>query len=1359
MKEKKFTLLLILSVLFLTVWNWNANAQFFEIDPSEIATEDQKGQYYIDEDHPFSDPENIKLFLQKFDRGGEKIVGGEDVDILDYPWQISLQLRPPYGTAHFCGGTIVNEEWIITASHCLVFDDTELQPVQIRIRAGFTSLSSTEGTYHNVSEIIMHPDYGSTGNDYQFDIALLRLSNPIDLDDPAKAKVGIVTQNDALAGLTDPDVMAKVSGWGALSFNGPSPDILQAIEVPIVGGTASYPPSQITSDMILAGATGQDACQGDSGGPMVVPDGQGWYKIAGVVSWGVGCGSPGYPGVYSRVSFFEDWLNQYIVSPDPNQFSELYYEDFGDGEIPNDWVNNVIDGPAAFPGWEWTTTGGAYGGQLNSTTAGNGYMILDSDAHGTNGVPEEADLITPAFDFSEITDNQIAFSVEHLARTFGAADVSIYLSTDDFNTQTELYRWYDAPQNQFNGPNPVFSQFDITEYAQGQSNVKFKFKWIGSYDYWWLVDDVKILVENDPVDVQFVVTGNGEPLDNAFISTQYSDQETYTDASGTAQLSLYEGDYDITAIKEGFFNYQSTISVSGESMLVEIEMEKIPAPEIEIDLESVDIQVVQGSLESSFMVIANPGDAELEFSLFALETIDKNTDKMNQRKTATYPEIVTPTDASLQAHIAGTPGIENETPVDSEFQKVDEIVELHHDNDHNGNGIGAGASTWISAVRFDVADVAPFVGVYEIAQVKYHIRQDTYTNVVVKIWEGGSDQGPETEIYSQDVTSEVVANEWNIHDLPGNISLQSNEEYWFGYEITSTGQFPSSTDNGPMVEGKGAWIYFQNTWALLTDLNAELDYNWNIRGVLHLLPQVEWLTIDPQAGIIQPEGEEVVELIFDATELEPGNYTAQLFVQNNATETIILPVNLEVLTPEYNVTFIITDENSNLVEDAIVTLDGITNAAGDYFFENVLAGTYAYEIEKEGYQTASGSLLVEEDMTFEVVLLSDDVVTVNLTVTVNDEFDQPVEDAYFTIQGFGGHYTNALGEVVITVVPGTYNYTVSKTGFEPVAATVEITEDENQNLDITLTYLRFNVAVDVNIEDAGTVTGAGEYYYGETAILEAIPNTGYHFVHWAEDEIIVSTDPEYSFDVFGNRDLLAVFAINVYTVTATAGTNGSINPSGDLEVFHGDDISFEISPVPGYHIDDVLVNGESVGAVNTYTFENVTEDGNTIHAEFAINIYQVTVTHEGNGTISPDGVIEASHGSSLAFELTPDEGHRILDLEVNGQSVGAEENYILSNITANTTVHAIFEPEVSAGFIDPLEGLKVFPNPASSIVNFESDKVITEVQLLNITGQLVKTIQVNEMKGTIGVDGLPAGIYILHIKAETGTKAVSLKIQ
>ena len=170
----------------------------------------------------------------------------------------------------------------------------------------------------------------------------------------------------------------------------------------------------------------------------------------------------------------------------PQTRNMIYSTDFA-GSLPADWTTNLISGPV---NWAWTDTGGDYGGQLNSTTAANGYMILDSDGLGT-GSSEEADLISPAIDCSGASGS-IYVSVEHLARTFSGADVSILISTDDFATQTELYRWFGAGMNDTNGSNPVLSQFDITAQAIGQSNVKIKFKWIGALEYWWLVDDFMI---------------------------------------------------------------------------------------------------------------------------------------------------------------------------------------------------------------------------------------------------------------------------------------------------------------------------------------------------------------------------------------------------------------------------------------------------------------------------------------------------------------------------------------------------------------------------------------------------------------------------------------------------------------------------------------------------------------------------------------------------------------------------------------------------------------------------------------------------------------------------------------------------
>ncbi|MDA3866036.1 MAG: hypothetical protein PF489_04710, partial [Salinivirgaceae bacterium] len=168
----------------------------------------------------------------------------------------------------------------------------------------------------------------------------------------------------------------------------------------------------------------------------------------------------------------------------------LFSEDFN-GSLPAEWTNTVIDGPSGFPGWEWTDIGGAYGGQLNSTTAANGYLILDSDQYGQSGMQEDVELISPSIDCSD--KDIISLSVEHYARTFGNADISIYISSDNFVTEELVYNWVNGAVNDGNGTNPVLSNFYISEFAAGESNVKIKFKWQGEYDYWWLIDDVEVI--------------------------------------------------------------------------------------------------------------------------------------------------------------------------------------------------------------------------------------------------------------------------------------------------------------------------------------------------------------------------------------------------------------------------------------------------------------------------------------------------------------------------------------------------------------------------------------------------------------------------------------------------------------------------------------------------------------------------------------------------------------------------------------------------------------------------------------------------------------------------------------------------
>jgi secreted trypsin-like serine protease len=232
----------------------------------------------------------------------QDIVGGTNAAISDNPWQVSLQNS---SGAHTCGGSILNASWILTAQHCVNSGGVITRPA--RVAAGSPTLSgmSTSGQLRSVAEVVVYPGYifATSGKD----VALLRLSTPLDLSGPNVKAIGRVTSSDSTSGVTAPGVAARVTGWGALSNGGPSPDSLQTADVSILSGTlaqASYPNVTLTADQLPTTTPNKGPCDGDSGGPLTMLK-NGTRVLAGVVSWGYSCGNPQYPALYARVSAFE----------------------------------------------------------------------------------------------------------------------------------------------------------------------------------------------------------------------------------------------------------------------------------------------------------------------------------------------------------------------------------------------------------------------------------------------------------------------------------------------------------------------------------------------------------------------------------------------------------------------------------------------------------------------------------------------------------------------------------------------------------------------------------------------------------------------------------------------------------------------------------------------------------------------------------------------------------------------------------------------------------------------------------------------------------------------------------------------
>lgn len=143
----------------------------------------------------------------------------------------------------------------------------------------------------------------------------------------------------------------------------------------------------------------------------------------------------------------------------------------------------------------------------------------------------------------------------------------------------------------------------------------------------------------------------------------------------------------------------------------------------------------------------------------------------------------------------------------------------------------------------------------------------------------------------------------------------------------------------------------------------------------------------------------------------------------------------------------------------------------------------------------------------------------------------------------------------------------------------------------------YTVSVTANPSNGGSVSGGGTYNQGTSCTVHASANTGYSFVNWTENGNQVSTNANYTFTVNGNRNLVANFAQSTYTIQASAGANGIITPSGTVTVAQGANQSFSMIPNTGYEVQAVYIDGNSVGALTSYTFTNVTAN-HQIHVTF-----------------------------------------------------------------------------------------------------------------------------------------------------------------
>src|SRR6185436_5041735 len=289
------------------------------------------------------------------------------------------------------------------------------------------------------------------------------------------------------------------------------------------------------------------------------------------------------------------------------------------------------------------------------------------------------------------------------------------------------------------------------------------------------------------------------------------------------------------------------------------------------------------------------------------------------------------------------------------------------------------------------------------------------------------------------------------------------------------------------------------------------------------------------------------------------------------------------------------------------------------------------------------------------------------------------------------HIDDVLVDGVSVGAVGTYTFT-NTTADHTISATFAIT-----------TY-----TITASSGANGTVTPAGASVVncGTNNTYTITPAACYHIDDVLVDGVSVGAVGTYTFtNTTADHTISATFAITTYTITASSGANGTVTPAGASVVNCGTNNTYTITPAACYHIDDVLVDGVSVGAVGTYTFTNTTAD-HTISATFAITTYTITASSGANGTVTPAGASVVNCGTNNTYTITPAACYHIDDVLVDGVSVGAVGTYTFTNTTADHTISATFA--ITTYTITASSGANGTVTPAgASVVNCGTNNTYT----------------------------------------------------
>ncbi len=601
----------------------------------------------------------------------------------------------------------------------------------------------------------------------------------------------------------------------------------------------------------------------------------------------------------------------------------------------------------------------------------------------------------------------------------------------------------------------------------------------------------------------------------------------------------------------------------------------------------------------------------------------------------------------------------------------------------------------------------------------------------------------------------------NVVDLEGNISaIVSNTSITFdttAVAFTNTSPAASSTIHNAIVSytlseqaAAGTVIFTQTSGT--SDPGS--PHIFNLTGTN--LNAGDHLAVD--TGQILLDGA-IYTVSFDATDMAGNHATtvsnagvmavlSELVSASADTNGSISPTGSVVVNYGADQVFTITPAANYHVADVLV--DGVTaGAVTSYTFTNVttnhtISASFAINTQTitasaggNGSISPTGSVVVNygADQVFTITpaanyhvadVLVDGVtagavtsytftnVTTNHTISasfaINTQTITASAGGNGSISPTGSVVVNYGADQVFTITPAA-NYHVADVlvdGVTAGAVTSYTFTNVTTNHTISASFAINTQTITASAGGNGSIspTGSVVVNYGADQVFTITPAANYHVADVLVDGVTAGAVTSYTFtNVTTNHTISASFAINTQTITASAGGNGSISPTGSVVVNYGTDQVFTITPAANYHVADVLVDGVTAGAVTSYTFTNVTTN-HTISASFAINTQTITASAGGNGSISPTGSVVVNYGADQVFTITPAANYHVADVLVDGVTAGAVTSYTFTNVTTNHTISASFA--INTQTITASAGGNGSISPTGSVVvNYGADQVFT----------------------------------------------------